>query len=241
MNDAATPEEKLREIWAFSRILVSYMNHELRGSVNIVGGYTGLALEEEAEPLDDQKRTLEVAADASMTLLRQVEDLVEACRIEFGLVVPEPARFDLSDVAREAAAEYEHPAALKDLALRIEGGALPVFTDRRMVRACIDELLDNAVKYTARGNVRLLWKHAGTEVEITVADTGVGMAEEERTKLLRTYVRLPYAVRNRIPGTGLGLYLVGMRVALLGGMVSVSSIPGEGTTVTLRFPAMEAI
>jgi signal transduction histidine kinase len=238
MRRVMTPDEKLQELRAFSRMLVSFMNHELRGSINIVSGYTGIVLEEWSGPVSaEQKQALQVAADAGKALLRQLGDLVDVSRLEF--LDPDPllAEFDLGELAMEVAAEHASAASAKGIELAVKGVHFPVLTDRTRLRRCMHELLENAVKYTEKGSVVMMYGHAGGEAEVKVADSGAGLTEEEMKKLFTTYARFPYAVRNRIPGTGLGLYLVARTMETLGGEVSLVSIPGEGTTATLRFPA----
>jgi len=232
---------RLRDEHSSVTTLISYMNHELRGSINIFSGYTSMVLDEWYGPLsDEQKQVLAVASDAGKTLLRQVESVVELCRLEFHVPAPDFRRFDPAEAVAEAAASYEAAASAKGIRLRLSGESFCLRTDRKMLVECLAELLDNAVKYTEKGEILMIWNQSVDGAEITVTDTGVGMTEDETGKLFRTYVRFQYAVRNRIPGTGLGLYLLAKKIRILGGAVSLTSVAGEGTSVTLRIPVANA-
>ncbi|MEE9610059.1 MAG: ATP-binding protein, partial [Desulfatiglandales bacterium] len=110
-------------------------------------------------------------------------------------------------------------------------------TDRKRLLQCILNYLSNAVKFTEAGTVSIAAREIDGEVEISVTDTGVGIAKEDLTKLFNAFVRLDSALRTRTLGTGLGLYLTQkLATEVLGGTVVAQSQPGQGSTFTLRLP-----
>ena len=110
-------------------------------------------------------------------------------------------------------------------------------TDRRRLLQCLLNFLSNAVKYTESGVVTLTTAEVSGQVEISVSDTGIGIAEKDMSKLFEAFERLDTHLRVKAGGTGLGLYLT-KKIAtdLLHGEVAVRSREGQGSTFTLRVP-----
>jgi signal transduction histidine kinase len=117
-------------------------------------------------------------------------------------------------------------------------------TDRARLLQCLLNLLSNAVKYTEEGEIRVAIRQRGgtadegeSLAEITVADTGIGISEEDQARLFHPFVRFDSGLRSTATGTGLGLYLTRKIVMdLLQGSISFTSRPGEGSSFTLRIP-----
>jgi len=127
-----------------------------------------------------------------------------------------------------------------DLAAVLPPDALTVAADRRALKQITLNLLSNAVKFTpAGGSVTVRAEALGTELELTVADTGVGVAPEDLARLGRPFEQAGGA-EQRAQGTGLGLSLVRSLAELHGGAMSIDSSLGEGTAVTVRLPVVVA-
>ena len=114
-----------------------------------------------------------------------------------------------------------------------------VLSDELLVRRIVDNLLSNAVKYTpSGGKVRVTAKAAGSAVEIAVADTGIGLTDEEQKLLFQRFFRSARPEARQERGTGLGLALVQESVRRLGGTIRVTSKVGVGTTFTVTIPPL---
>jgi len=119
---------------------------------------------------------------------------------------------------------------------------LQLTTDRKRLLQCILNYLSNAVKFTEKGKIRIAAHEVGatgrpSSIVISVADTGIGMKQEDIPRLFKSFVRLDTPLKTVIPGTGLGLYLTKkLATEVLKGSVSVESTYGEGSTFVLTIP-----
>jgi two-component system, NarL family, sensor histidine kinase EvgS len=110
-------------------------------------------------------------------------------------------------------------------------------TDRKRLLQCLINLLSNGVKFTEEGGITITASKRNADVEISVADTGIGIAEKEMPKLFEAFERLDTHLRVKAGGTGLGLYLTRkLATDILQGSISVQSMEGKGSTFTLRVP-----
>jgi len=117
-------------------------------------------------------------------------------------------------------------------------GVPTLYGDEGKVAQILRNLLSNALKFTEHGEVRLRagLDASGTRVVIAVSDTGIGIAAADQARIFEEFGQLEHAVQRRVKGTGLGLALSRRLAELLGGDLSVESVPGEGSTFTLRLP-----
>ncbi|MND83877.1 Histidine protein kinase DivJ [compost metagenome] len=162
---------------------------------------------------------------------------IEAARYDLSI-----ERFDVREVVSAALALVRVQADEKgvDLAAVLPPDALTVAADRRALKQITLNLLSNAVKFTpAGGSVTVRAEALGSELELTVADTGVGVAPEDLARLGRPFEQAGGA-EQRAQGTGLGLSLVRSLAELHGGAMNIDSSLGEGTAVTVRLPVVAA-
>ncbi|HET7715268.1 MAG TPA: ATP-binding protein, partial [Bauldia sp.] len=126
-------------------------------------------------------------------------------------------------------------AKAKGLSLAIDAPEreVVVMADNRALHQIILNLASNAVKYTERGEVRLRVRKSGTDVVIDVIDTGIGIPTEDREKLFKAFSRIDGPINRRVEGSGLGLHLSQKLAGLIGGVITVESEPGKGSTFTL--------
>jgi two-component system, OmpR family, phosphate regulon sensor histidine kinase PhoR len=150
----------------------------------------------------------------------------------------QPRTVDLRAVADEVVERLRTVAEGKGLALRYEASAEPleVYADPADLDRIIVNLVSNAVKYTARGQVRVALSRAEAGVRLEVADTGMGIPREALPHLFHEFYRAANAKAAGEPGTGLGLAIVKLLVDRSGGEIRVASQEGEGTTMTVSLP-----
>lgn len=225
-----------------SRFL-AHMSHELRTPLNAVLGFSDIMRQRLFGPVPDRYADYAQSIhEAGGHLLDLINDVLDVSRIEAARYDLSIERFDVREVVSAALALVRVQADDKgvDLAAILPPDALTVAADRRALKQITLNLLSNAVKFTpAGGSVTVRAEALGTELELTVADTGVGVAPEDLARLGRPFEQAGGA-EQRAQGTGLGLSLVRSLAELHGGAMSIDSSLGEGTAVTVRLPVVVA-
>ena len=239
---------KLLEVDRLKSMFIAAMSHELRTPLNSIIGFSSIVQEEWLGPLNpEQKAKLGIVLRTGKHLLALINDLIDISKIEAGKVEIAEDDFDLHDLIVEAAALSEADLATRGIALRVEAVHQTMHADRKRLFQCVVNLLGNAVKFTRQGAITVKaelvrdTKAPGAErVIISVIDTGIGIREEDLSKLFSSFVRLPLPEDMQVKGTGLGLYLVKKIVTeILGGTVGVSSTIGQGSTFSISIPVRE--
>lgn len=195
----------------------------------LAGGHVG-------ELTRRQGETAQSIAAAARRLNRLVSDVLDLAAIEAGIAPLAPAPFDLHDALATLTAAIAERARSARVKLAFDcPPAIGLYDgDQRRIRQAVLHLLSNAIAYTpAGGVVSLSAKRTSTGIDITVADTGVGIARADLPRVQEPFVR---GTDAQADGAGLGLTLVRRFVELHGGCVSVSSIRNRGTTVVLHLP-----
>ncbi len=216
------------------------VSHELRTPLNSVLGLARLLLDSSSDALSaDQRHQVELIRDSAWTLLAMVNDLLDVARAEAGQIEVRFQLVDLVPVAeRLCAALRPIVAPGVELAVDLPASGLVLRTDPALVERVVVNLLSNAVKFTERGEVRCraALSAAGDAVEVTVTDTGIGIATEHQQRVFEEFYQVPGPLQRPRAGTGLGLSYA-LRVAgVLGGSLELASEPGRGTSVALRLP-----
>jgi signal transduction histidine kinase len=220
---------------------IALVSHDLRTPLTSIIGYVELALDDAGEaPLDaERRRYIEVVARSSDRLLRLVDDLLLAARLQSGRFVLKFDETDLESVAAEALDEMHARAERKGVSVFLASdGPVRVECDRRRVLQLLDNLVSNAVKFTPEGGrveVRVERTLDGAAVEIL--DTGVGIGAGEEERIFDRFYRSPSAVSDQVPGTGLGLFIARAIADRHGGNIAVRLRDGGGSIFRLELPA----
>jgi PAS domain S-box-containing protein len=223
---------------------LAVMSHELRTPINAVLGYAALLADGVTGPVSEAQRGQLSRIQASARhLLALIEDVLSLSRIEASQERIHPEPVDVVQMADEVAAFLEPSATTRGIAVRREGdtifgaaGRAVVETDPTKVRQILLNLASNAVKFTERGAVTLTVRSTGDGVDVTVADTGMGIAPEHHERVFEPFWQVDQRRNRAIGGTGLGLGVSRRLARLLGGDVTLSSALGKGTSFTLRLP-----
>jgi signal transduction histidine kinase len=178
--------------------------------------------------------------------------VIDVSKIEAGRIETRLEEFDLYDLLTEAVQYVEKDLSDKALELHLDIHHHTIYTDKRRLLQCVINLLSNAVKFTERGKITLLSTVADIEqgsggqrpslsaseqIDISVADSGIGIATEDIPRLFQPFERLESSLKSTAPGTGLGLYLTRkLVVEVLRGDILCKSDVGIGSTFTLRIP-----
>jgi signal transduction histidine kinase/uncharacterized protein YdhG (YjbR/CyaY superfamily) len=234
--------DKSRELEAASRHkseFLANMSHELRTPLNAIIGYSEL-LEEEAGDLDGGRLVpdLQKIATAAKHQLSLINDILDLSKIEAGRMELEATDFDLADTIDNALTLVRERATRRGITLgrEIDDAVGVVRGDERKVKQVLLNLLSNAIKFTPEGG-RIDVRAAvnGGLVEVSVADTGVGIAPDDQEAVFEEFRQVGTADK-KVEGTGLGLALARKVVELHGGRIWVTSQVGHGSTFTFTLP-----
>jgi len=234
----------VREIATDSRdAQIADLGHELRSPLTAILGYTGLMLGAAPGSLDAERQAEFISRIAASGdyMLRLVNNLLDLRRIESGAEQLQPAPIHVDRVLQLVVALARPRASEKQMtiALEVQPELRPVLTDELIVRRIVDNLLSNAIKYTPDGgSVRVTAKQRGEAVEVAVADTGIGLTEEEQQMLFQRFFRSSRPEARQERGTGLGLALVQESIRRVGGQIAVKSQVGKGSTFTVTIPPL---
>jgi len=226
---------------AKDRFLAS-MSHELRTPLNAIIGFTGTLLMKLPGPLNaDQEKQLRTVQTGAKHLLALINDLLDLAKIESGKVELKLVPIDCKEVIDEVGASLRPQAEVKGLELTVTvPRVLTLRTDRRALSQIVINLVNNAIKFTERGSVRLRAErreeNGRKTLQIGVEDTGVGIRPKDQAQLFAAFSQVTSRTGQVQEGTGLGLHLSQKLAEALGGRIELKSEYGKGSTFTLVLP-----
>jgi PAS domain S-box-containing protein len=245
LADAQALEEERRRAAALAEIdraktaFFSNVSHEFRTPLTLMLGPLEDLLANAYGPLPPVVvRAVTLAHSNSLRLLKLVNSLLDFARIESGRVEASYEPVDLASVTTELASVFRSAVERASLKLLVDCEPLdePVYVDRDMWEKIVLNLLSNALKFTFEGEIEVRLRARGDGIELTVRDTGVGIAEPDLPKMFQRFQRVRGARARTHEGSGIGLALVRELVRLHGGDIGLDSRVGVGTTFTVRVP-----
>ena len=222
---------------------IGMISHDLRTPLVSATGFLELLADGDAGELnEEQRRYVGFVQRASDRLLRQIEDLLVAASLQAGRFALDRDEVALAEIAEESVEGQRAVAASKGVELRLSVEPAPlVQADPLRLAQVIDNLISNAIKFTPKdGTVEVRVLADSDRAVLEVADSGIGIPDVEQSALFERFFRTSNAVERRIPGTGLGLYIVKSLVQAHGGVITLRSVAGEGTTFRVELPTAAA-
>ena len=230
---------------------ISTASHEMRTPVATIDGYLTLALNPKTATIDERARGyLSAAESASKHLGKLFQDLLDVTKLDDGRLRPEFEPAEMTELVKNISNDYINRA--KESKIKLTFGSdeeTPLVAGRRMsqivysfvdinfIREILNNLIDNALKYTPEGgSVYINVRGDGDRVLINVTDTGIGISADDLTHIFQKFYRADNSDTRTIGGNGLGLYLVKQRVEAMGGKVWAESAFGEGSTFYVSLP-----
>ena len=237
-------EERAEELQRASRYkseFLANMSHELRTPLNSSLILAKLLAENGNGNLnDEQVKFAESIYSAGNDLLNLINDILDIAKVEAGKLEIRPERTPLASLLEGLRDVFVPLAGERSLSFEIEQqGDLPqvLFTDRQRAEQILRNLLSNAFKFTDRGGVTLsVSRQDDHYLAFAVRDTGIGIAADQQQAIFEAFRQADGTTNRRYGGTGLGLSISRDLAGLLGGSITVSSVPGEGSTFTLLLP-----
>ncbi len=227
------------------------MSHEIRTPMTAILGYSDLLLDplQSAEDREDCVHTIHRNGEHLLTI---INDILDLSKIEAGMMTVERIACDPWQVASDTAELLAARAKGKGLTLAIESvGAIPerINSDPTRLRQILLNLVGNALKFTETGGVRILLSMAtptddpDPRLALEVADTGIGMTDEQVSRLFKPFSQADHSTTRKYGGTGLGLTISRRLAAILGGDLTLSSEPGRGSAfrVSIATGALEGV
>jgi len=217
---------------------VAGMSHELRSPLNSILGYTQILLKQHHGDAGS-RAAIQTMQRSGEHLLGLVDELLDLARIEADRLRLEPSAVCLRDFIDELLSMVRPQAEAKRLQLRYEcRDVLPeyILADGKRMRQVLINLLTNAVRFTDRGMVTLRVEAASEAIRFMVADTGIGIAAQDRERIFQPFERGATGRLRGEPGAGLGLAITDKLVRLMGGTIEVASTQGKGSTFTVMLP-----
>lgn len=224
---------------------LSNISHELRTPLNSIVSLTHALLEGTFGDLNaKQKENLEIVADSSKHLQSLINDILDLSKIELGKMNLKYAQASVEDIARSSIRMIEQEASLKKVSCILEMHTEQEYleVDAKRLRQILLNLLVNAVKFTKPNSQVTLSIHEDTETQalaFKIVDHGIGINEEDFTKIFSPFTQLDDSLSRQYEGTGLGLAIASKFVELHGGGLRVQSTPGEGSTFTVTLPLLQ--
>jgi signal transduction histidine kinase len=216
------------------------MSHELRTPLSAIIGFSELLMGDTSGRFDDQerKRFLGQINSGGKDMLVLINDVLDLSKVEAGQVVLRTEDVLVADVVRNVMSTMELLASKKSIRLETDVAAAgKVPADFGKVKQMLLNLVSNAVKFTPEGGrVTVVARRLAETLEISVADTGIGIAESDQEEIFKAFRQIDSAAAREQHGTGLGLALTKRFVELHGGQIRISSEPGTGSVFTLSLP-----
>lgn len=218
---------------AHIKTLISDISHQTKTPIANIRLYSELLEETELSP--GSREYLEALRNQTEKLSFLITSLVKLSRLETGLIKLETKPSSVRTLVENAAAAYADKAAAKGLALEVEAGEERAVFDEKWTGEALENLIDNAVKYTERGGIRINTKQYELFVCVEIADSGTGIREEEIPKVFSRFYR--GEEHRGDEGAGIGLYLAREILSGEGGYIRVRSEKGKGSVFSVFLPA----
>ncbi len=235
---------ELRRLERLRQDFVANVSHELKTPLSVIKACVETLLEGAAEDPGARGLFLQRIAEQSDRLYLLILDLLSLARIESGVELFEYKAVPVAALVRACLERHRTRAEARKQMLTVGGGAggadgrgLAVWADEEALNQILDNLVDNALKYTPEGGqVRVTWDTAGDEVCLEVADTGIGIPASDLPRVFERFYRVDKARSRELGGTGLGLSIIKHLTQAMHGSVRATSTPGEGSTFYVCLP-----
>ena len=237
-------KKKAEESDRLKTAFLANMSHEIRNPMHAILGFTEILRDPDTAEADRLKYT-DIIAQSAQKLLGLLNDIIDLSKVEAGQDPLLPEAADVNETLEDVIGLMGMVARKKGITLGL-GDLLPtsesvIETDHRKLRQILINLVSNGIKYTDNGSVTLSVHRVGQHVFFKVKDTGIGMDGKALNVIFERFRQADEKSGKHIGGTGLGLSISKAYADLMGGLISVESTKGSGSTFTLRIPYKKAL
>ena len=215
------------------------MSHELRTPLNAIIGFSGMLMQDEAGKVHpDAREDLAIIFQNGRSLLGLIDSILDLSKIQAGRMELELEELDPLPILDEVMAMAQGLLGARPLELVYERPRVEarVMGDASRLRQVFTNLVGNAIKFTESGQVAVRAEQEGREWTATIADSGIGMSEDELGRLFQPFQQVDGSIARRFGGTGLGLALSQRFMWLMQGTITAKSTKGMGSTFVVRLP-----
>ncbi len=213
------------------------MSHEIRTPMNAIIGFTDILLDTENN--SKRKEQLGIIKNSGQTLLELINDILDFSKIEAGKLDIKEDSFSLMEVINNTKNLFIKKAESKNIKLIVDFTTpIPklIYGDKYRLVQILNNIIGNALKFTDKGSIKIVCNYQDDKATISIKDTGIGIAPEKQETVFQSFSQADMSTERVYGGTGLGLTISKKLVDLLGGEIDLVSIPGEGTTFTIKIP-----
>jgi signal transduction histidine kinase/CheY-like chemotaxis protein len=215
------------------------MSHEIRTPMNGIMGFSEL-LNNQQLTAEERKEYTRIILNSSYQLLRIIDDILEISKLETRQVKVQHAETNISSLLSTTCQLFKSQAETKGLTLKLKNSLnsiqSQVLTDSSKLQKILNNLLENAIKFTEEGYIEIGCAQSGNEVLFSVQDTGIGIAKDKVNKIFDRFTQADENIAITYGGLGLGLAIVFENIELLGGKIRVESTPGIGSAFHFSLP-----
>lgn len=217
----------------------SNVSHELKTPLHTISGCAEL-LESGGVKPEDTKHFIHLIYQETQRMISLVEDILYISHLDEGAVDLKWEELNLHDIAEKTIDNLQAEAEKKNVTMTLEGDSAPIFGIRRLMESIAFNLIDNAIKYNKEnGTVDVSVKDLGDKIRFSVADSGIGIPEDDIPRIFERFYRVDKSHSREIGGTGLGLSIVKHAAILQHAKIDVQSVPEQGTMFSITFDKEE--
>lgn len=238
-NELAIEKERAESADRLKTAFLLNMSHELRTPLNSIIGFSGILLQQLPGALNDEQiKQLKMIQLSGRHLLSLINDVLDISKVEAGEIKPAIESFDINQVVEIVVNQFMPAIREKSLSLtytnKLANGTIE--SDKKRITQVLINLVNNAVKFTQKGFVRITCCRDDGNLYIDVSDSGIGIKEEDLPNLFTPFLQLENNLTRNFEGSGLGLSISHKLVEMLHGSITVQSTYGVGSTFTIKLP-----
>jgi len=232
-------QEKATESDRLKSSFLANMSHEIRTPMNAILGFSEL-LDDESQEIQDKKLFVKLIKKNGEMLLHLINDIIDISKIESNLLSIKKRPVDLVNFLEELEIHFKETIASKkekEIEFTISKtlpAEVTILTDIIRLRQILENLIGNAIKFTATGKIDVnVWMN-GTDIHFSVSDTGIGIPLSQQETIFERFMQADFGTKTYYGGNGLGLAISKNLIELLNGSINVESEPGKGSTFTFH-------